>query len=235
MSLLKGHILISLSCAYMNTPDAKAGGKGKGWEAALALSLCQQCLWCCPNPGTAVCQPMASSAGTCHQRGAITECPELGGMPRDHPAQHQWNPLQAASGMLLREVGSILLETPPLSRKFHIRKDPFWEQWQIAEGIQKGVLWGSCWCTDQEFVTLRMPELKRSLQREPKKWRKSIPEPVTCWDGCQQGWTPPCSPCNGASREMADFGDSVSQVCATKEFFPQSLFITEPKIIFKHF
>lgn len=156
-------------------------------------------------------------------------------MPRDHPAQHQWNPLQAASGMLLREVGSTLLETPPLSRKFHIRKDPFWEQWQIAEGIQKGVLWGSCWCTDQEFVTLRMPELKRSLQREPKKWRKSIPEPVTCWDGCQQGWTPPCSPCNGASREMADFGDSVAQVCATKEFFPQSLFITEPKIIFKHF
>lgn len=52
----------------MNTPDAKAGGKGISWETALALSLCQLCLWHFPNPGTAVFQPMASTAGTYHRR-----------------------------------------------------------------------------------------------------------------------------------------------------------------------
>lgn len=67
-SLLKGHILISLSCTYMNTPDAKAGEKGISWETVLALSLCQLCLWHFPNPGTAAFHPMASTAGTCHQR-----------------------------------------------------------------------------------------------------------------------------------------------------------------------
>lgn len=169
---MKGHILISLSCTYMNTPDAKAGGKGKGWETALAVSLCQLCLGRCPNPGTAAFQPTASTAGTCHQRGAIwnvlgwKECPVI--------TQPSTNGIHCR---LLLGCCSERWEAPcwryPLlaanSTSARIHSGSSANRWGSPERCFVGqLLVSTLRCTDQEFVTLRMPELKRSLQREPK-------------------------------------------------------------------
>lgn len=109
----------------MNTPDAKAGGKGISWETALALSLCQPVPVALPKSWH---RSLPANGQHCRnlppKNHGITEYAELEGMPNDHGVQHQWNPLQAAPVMLLREVGSIQLETPPLSSKFLIHKDP---------------------------------------------------------------------------------------------------------------
>lgn len=120
----------------MNTPDAKAAGKGISLETALALSLCQLCLWHFPNPGTAVFQPMASAAGTRHRR--TTGCPELEGMPSDHRAQHQWNPLQAAPVLLLRGVEAPTWRQPLLAANSTSTRIHYGSSGQALAGSIKG-------------------------------------------------------------------------------------------------
>lgn len=141
-SLLKGHILISLSCTYMNTPDAKAGGKGISWEAALALRLCQLCWWHFPNPGTAALQPMASTAGTCHPRAMemwniLSWKESLSPAPMESTAGCSWDAAQRA--------GKHPPGDSPCQQQI---PHPQGSSWGVHEdlttgGVHEGVLWGS--------------------------------------------------------------------------------------------